>query len=244
MDDYTLTPEGERAAGGLAERHGVSRDAVLTLLRAMKAGHGRQAQFSHPELGGMGQWSRGGMLMVGDMFNAGLKARVAALCEDVAALVDQSVFVETAALSASPSGRGRWPADLGEPSSSGSQNDMHYAVFPAARRLAVERDGKVTVYDMQDHQISGFGQQQGAGQSLSFTSQNGAVRLEDLAVVGEAGKPISGSGASATGGGPKAPQGAKGDIFAKIEGLSDLHARGILTREEFDAKKAELLSRL
>jgi Short C-terminal domain len=34
------------------------------------------------------------------------------------------------------------------------------------------------------------------------------------------------------------------DIFAKIERLADLHQKGILSPEEFAAKKAELLSRL
>ncbi|HEX2365023.1 MAG TPA: SHOCT domain-containing protein, partial [Bradyrhizobium sp.] len=34
------------------------------------------------------------------------------------------------------------------------------------------------------------------------------------------------------------------DIFAKIERLADLHAKGILSDEEFAAKKTELLSRL
>jgi hypothetical protein len=34
------------------------------------------------------------------------------------------------------------------------------------------------------------------------------------------------------------------DVFAAIERLAELHARGVLTAEEFSAKKAELLSRL
>ena len=34
------------------------------------------------------------------------------------------------------------------------------------------------------------------------------------------------------------------DVLAKIEKLAELHGRGILTDEEFSAKKAELLSRL
>jgi hypothetical protein len=34
------------------------------------------------------------------------------------------------------------------------------------------------------------------------------------------------------------------DIFAAIERLGDLKAKGILTDEEFTAKKAELLARL
>ena len=63
-----LTPEGQRTLQGIVKRHGVSTDAALTLLRALVAGRGDMAQFNHPELGGMGQWSQGGMTMVGDMF--------------------------------------------------------------------------------------------------------------------------------------------------------------------------------
>jgi hypothetical protein len=82
-----LTPEGQRIVQSAAERHGVSADAALTLLRALVAGQGAMAQFSHPELGGMGQWSQGGMTMVGDMFNQGLRARVDALCNELASLL-------------------------------------------------------------------------------------------------------------------------------------------------------------
>src|SRR3954470_20937805 len=96
-----LTPEGQRTLQGIAERHGVSTDAALTLLRALVAGRGGMAQFDHPELGGMGQWTQGGMTMVGDMFNHGLKARVDALCTELASLLraQPSVFLATAAQS-------------------------------------------------------------------------------------------------------------------------------------------------
>ena len=80
-----LTPEGLRMVAGAAERHGVSLDAAVALLGALAEGNGRQAQFNHPDLGGMGQWSEGGMIMVGDMFNHDLKARVDALGNDLPA---------------------------------------------------------------------------------------------------------------------------------------------------------------
>ncbi|MFM8524351.1 MAG: hypothetical protein ACKOCM_01815, partial [Cyanobacteriota bacterium] len=43
--------------------------------------------FNHPELGGSGQWMASGMMMIGDMFNNGLKARVDGLCRDVSAVL-------------------------------------------------------------------------------------------------------------------------------------------------------------
>src|SRR5712671_8197346 len=70
-------------------RHSVSPDAVRTILRALRSGGGRMAQFSHADFGGMSQWSSG-MSMVGDMFNTQLKAKLDALCTDIATHLDTS----------------------------------------------------------------------------------------------------------------------------------------------------------
>ncbi|WP_456151583.1 SHOCT domain-containing protein [Defluviicoccus vanus] len=184
-----------------------------------------------------------------------------------------------------------WPADLGSPSSTGAQNDVRYAWFPATRRLAIDLRGEVTVYDTGDHQIGGVSQQQGGGASLTFTSQYGLVRVADLPVVAPA---------KVTGNTPPARRSRSrggrrqnrhpschrnchcrrwrsrprprwscrqlrrrrqrrrgrrhrrkrrwlppaADVFATLEKLADLHARGILSAEEFQAKKKDLLSRL
>ena len=77
-----------------------------------------------------------------------------------------------------------WPQDLGEPNSAGSQNDLRYAYFADARRLAVQRGGKTTLYDTGTHRIGGVSQQQRNNDGgATFTSQDGDVRLEDLKVV-------------------------------------------------------------
>ena len=73
-----------------------------------------------------------------------------------------------------------WPDDLGQPSTSGSQNSMRYAFFPEKRRLLIEQDGKLTTYDSGDHHISGVSQQQSHGHSLEFMSQDGSVNLDEL----------------------------------------------------------------
>ncbi|MCB8882560.1 hypothetical protein ACELLULO517_20105 [Acidisoma cellulosilytica] len=83
-----------------------------------------------------------------------------------------------------PEGETWWPADLGQPSTSGSQNAMRYAFFPEKHRLLVEKDGNLTAYDTGDHHISGVSQQQSQGQDLAFTSQNGTVGLDELKWVG------------------------------------------------------------
>ena len=161
----------------IAERHGFSAEAARVVAEALRHGGGSIAQFSHPELGGMGQWAAGGMLMIGDMFNNDLKARVGALCRDLAA----SPGPVPAAAEQQPGQTGHWwPDYLGTPSASGAQNDMRYACFPDRRRLAVMRDGQMRVYDTGDHRIGGFSQQQSSRQNLTFSSQLGPVRLEDL----------------------------------------------------------------
>jgi len=181
-----LTPEARRRVEDIAFRHGTSVDAALTLLRALVAGGGTMAQFSHPDLGGMGQWSRGGMTMVGDMFNNALKAKVDGLCAEIAGLLASQPIWEPPPESggqAGFAGANWWGADLGGPSTSGAQNGVRYAWFPGARRLAIEIGGRVTLYDTGDHQIGGVSQQQGGDASLSFTSQYGQVRLGDLRIV-------------------------------------------------------------
>ena len=261
-----LTKAGERLATEVAARHGVSADAASALLQAIIAGKGRQAQFSHPELGGMGQWSSGGMLMIGDMFNNGLKAKVSALADDLAraAMQEQALVepVRPSSYSVIVSAPSRWPEDLGIPSSTGSQNDLHYAVFPASRRLAIITVGDMTIYDTEDHEISGLAQQQGSDQSLTLTSQHGPVPLSSLKPldqrrcpprVPEAGDSVrkEARNSEVVPDGPAQHRSSQeraenehAAIFAKIEGLSDLHDKKIITPEEYAAKKAELLGRL
>jgi len=83
------TTEGLRVVSDTATRHGFSAEAALDLVDSLIYGQGTQAQVKHPELGDMGQWSRGGMIMVGDMFNHELKYRAHAVCDDLSGLLGQ-----------------------------------------------------------------------------------------------------------------------------------------------------------
>lgn len=76
-----------------------------------------------------------------------------------------------------------WPGDLGQPNSTGAQNNVRYAWFAGPRRLAIDLGGHVTVYDTMDHSIGGFSQQQSGSGSLSFTSQYGLIDVGSLPVV-------------------------------------------------------------
>jgi hypothetical protein len=53
-----LTPKGLRIVTDIAKRHAFSADAALSLLGTLIQGNGRQAQFNHPDLGGMGNGRR------------------------------------------------------------------------------------------------------------------------------------------------------------------------------------------
>ena len=271
---HRLPAQGQQIVEAIAQRYGVSTDAVITLLSALIAGNGTMAQFTHPELGGSGQWMQGGMTMVGDMFNNALKAQVDGLCAELSRLLAQhpgvlqslrrqphsqrqsgrqtygpevSLFVPAA--SGAPSHW--WPAELGMPSSTGAQNNIRYAYFPATQRLAIEIKGHVTIYDTLDHQMSGVSQQQSAGASLTFTSQFGFVPLVILPVVSIDGVPPADTRAAhkqepeLSGPAAQAPaEESQEDIIAKIERLAELKKKGILSEEEFASTKAELLKRL
>jgi hypothetical protein len=287
-----LTPAGQQLIEEVAQRHGFSTDAVMSMLESVIRGNGSMAQFNHPEFDGSGQWMQGGMTMVSDMFNNYLKGRVDGLCSELSRLManqpdllirsgsfpsqsqgtqqqgndgggqqqQQSAGYggsnqqETAAgpvgpvslfVPPAPGTSGAWwPADLGRPNSTGAQNDVRYAYFAQPRRLAIEVNGKVTVYDTLDHQISGFSQQQSRGASLTFASQHGLVAVASLAVVSVGGVPQPASPPVQDD--PVSTQSVarEADVLATIEKLAQLHAKGILSDEEFAAKKAELLSRL
>ncbi len=165
----------------LARKHGVSVAAVEALRDALRRGGGRQAQFSHADLGGMGQWSAGGMTQVGDMFNTALKDKVNALCTELAR--DGADAPSPPRERADPRPGDWWPEGLGRASATGSQNGVRYACFPDTHRVAVEQAGSVTVYDSGDHRISGVSQSQSGVQELNFSSQKGTVRASDLPVV-------------------------------------------------------------
>jgi hypothetical protein len=213
-----LTGEGQRLVADLSNRYGFSADAVTHMLFAVLNGNGSMAQFNHPEFAGSGQWMQGGMLMLGDMFNHGLKGSVDALCNELSnILANQPGLLQTGSFqSQSQSGGGQqqqsggggmgqfgnqsslfvpdpsqnwWPQDLGQPNATGSQNNTQYAYFGGARRLAVKTGDQVWVYDTLDHQIGGFSQQQGMGGSILFTSQYGTVVLSTLPLISIDGQP-------------------------------------------------------
>jgi len=252
-----LTETGKTKVHDLAIKYGISLDSVNSLLQSVIHGGGTQAQFNVPELGGMGQWMKGGMTMVGDMFNHSLKNTVDNICTELSNLLhSESNFIETTLEKTKEFfGSGTWwPSEYGSPSASGSQNNMRYAYFgPPVKRLVLEIEGKRSIYDTLNFVISGVSQQQGSGQTLRFSSQLGPVNLQSLPLISQPGTEPSDNEVIYTNAEGKFtkeerdsvfPAPDKDDVFISIEKLGALLQKELITREEFDTKKAELLKKL
>jgi hypothetical protein len=283
-----LTPEGQQIINNIAQRYNFSSDAVFSMLQSVINGNGSMAQFNHREFGGSGQWMKGGMIMLGDMFNNNLKNSVGGLCQELSNLVaNQPNLIQSGSFQSQNQGTQQqsnfggnssntgeqqqnsygtlggvslfvpppaggsgnwWPAGLQFPNSTGAQNNVRYAYFATIRRLAIEVNGHVTLYDTLDHQIGGFSQQQSVGGSITFTSQFGLVDVTTLPIISIDNEPVpvpaqsqptSSSNIQAS----TAPN-QEADIFGAIEKLAYLKDKGILTDIEYSSKKEELLARL
>ncbi|HEY9732182.1 MAG TPA: hypothetical protein V6C89_09725 [Drouetiella sp.] len=177
----------------VAERNGFTVEATRNVFEAMRKSGGHMCQFNHPELGGLGQWASG-QLMIGDMFNTALRSRVGKLCSELSAIaqaadmnpgdiVVRADIRDSGASGDSPTAQKWWPEKLGVPSTTGSQNRSRYAYFPESNRLAIDQNGKVTIYDTGKHKIHGVSQSQGSISDLLFESQVGPVALSSLPKV-------------------------------------------------------------
>ena len=244
-----LTPQGENLISDLSNRYNLSRDAVLHMLMSVNNGGGSMAQFSSPELGGSGQWMQGGMTMVGDMFNSGLRNTVDNLCTELSgALANSQIF--TVIPAGEPGSSQWWPGDLGSPFSSGGQNNTRYAVFQ--NRLAVDVGGQVTVYDTLDHNIGGVSQQQGNDYSLTFSSQYGTISVSQLPVVSgqNVDQPIEQNAPAESNNNFNDNENTTTDfssadeIIGLIGKLAKLKESGAITEQDFNAKKEELMARI
>ena len=204
-----FSKEDKQFVQAVAQHHQLSEGAVEALFVAIQAGHGTAAQFNHPELGGLGQWMGGGMIMLGDMFNHRLKATVAQICTEIAdylvtharqveaerPLTRQTQAKEPSSMQFKPfmpmhemtfsAQEPWWPQEFGTPTASGAQNTLQYVYFAQKKRLVIRLDQRVAVYDTQDHQINGVSQQQDAKQKVTFRSQKGELSLSLLKKLSE-----------------------------------------------------------
>ncbi|MBC7893460.1 MAG: hypothetical protein H7Y12_14685 [Sphingobacteriaceae bacterium] len=181
----------------LAERHGFSPALAQQILAQLQQNGGRQAQFNDPSLGGYGQW-QGGMLMIGDMMNYALKAKVAAFLADLAALATKSPAVpdalaqkarqaaetlqQTAFGSAQQSASAQNSASVQQSGRGGgfsvTQNGTTYQYSAEHNALVVN---ETEIYDTTGLRILGISSQQQNGQGiLVLNTDQGPKQLSDL----------------------------------------------------------------
>jgi hypothetical protein len=151
-----------------------------------------------------------------------------------------------------------WPPELGTPSATGAQNTLRYALFPAAQRLAVDRDGRVSVHDSGDLQLSGCSQSGDSGEVRFTTSDGATIPLSSLpeaqlpppATVTRPSAPTETAEMAEITQPPEpessraAPAPSPAAVLEALAKLGEIKDMGVLTAEEFAAKKAELLRRL
>lgn len=264
---HHLTTADRKTIEEIAERHCFSIPATVHMLDAVIGGQGTVARFTHEEFAGAGQWMRDGMILLSDMYNVSLKARVGGLCEDLASLVARQRYLTESASRQSaqapatpgwntprrprstsavpgadlfdPEPPAWWGQGLRQPDSSGTRDGVRYAYFARQHRLAVEAGGTVTLYDTLDHRITGFSQRASDRGTAGFISQHGKVPLGRLPVVAVNGR-VHGTFRRAM----AAEAQSLRDVVATIQRLLNLRKIGILTAEEFSVKKAQLLAGL
>lgn len=166
-----------KTLAAIAQEFKVQESTVSQLLEGLHRNGGRQVQFNIAELGGMGQWQAGGMVMVGDMFNNELKAKVDKLCR---ALVELPVETEneTFVPIQSAVGSKRFA------SIKGSQNGISYAYYQAEDILEITDENGLKKYDTKGYLLTGVQQSQSNdARKLSFSYAGGSVEVEDLKEV-------------------------------------------------------------
>jgi hypothetical protein len=227
---------GEHRIGGFSQQQGggggvvFSTPAGVVSLSSLAAVSGSVQQAQNAGTGSQQQSSSGGGHQM--QFSGGGMAPMAPM---------------TPMTFASDAGGTWWPADLGSPSATGAQNDVRYAHFADSGRLAVEVNGELAVYDTRDLSITGLAQQ-GSGGALVFSTPGGTVSLASLPKLPSPGEPQAGqpqpSETAVAEPAGQQPSTTTSDVLGALERLGELQRKGILTEEEFAAKKADLLSRL
>ena len=113
------------------------------------------------------------------MFNVAVKQKVDRFCTELSAWVRTQPKEEHKKASSSLT-------DSSTATFKGSQNNSHYAYHASDKRLVIENNGKITLYDTTGYPLTGVQQSQdGSGKHLSFTYPGGTVQVIDLKEITE-----------------------------------------------------------
>ncbi|OIN60264.1 hypothetical protein [Arsenicibacter rosenii] len=164
----------------IAQTHSLSEEVVTHLFNQLSLGHGKQAQFNHPALGGMGQWQNG-MLMVSDFSNHALKAKLTGVFADLVRLYTRQ---------GAPEAIGTRPEtdNPGKPSMVATQNHLTVNYYQDKALLVITDNQRrtATTYSVAPHRLTGVSQQNqnNSVYSLSFSNDKGQnLTVEDFKQV-------------------------------------------------------------
>jgi hypothetical protein len=267
-----LSSAGQQAVSDIAQRHGFSTDAVMHMLDAVVRANGSMAQFNHNEFSGSGQWMRGGMTMVSDMFNNSLKGRVDSLCNELSTLVaNQPDLLQSGSFQSQTQGATA-PAVGWGPASGASQGggdaggnlfappppdwwgpDLRYPSSTGAQNGAryayFAQARRLAVEVGGTVTIYDTLDHQIGGFSQQQGTSGSMTCSSQYGTVALSNLPVVSINGMAPPPAPApmasidpAPQG--GDVLGMVQKLAELHAAGVLSADEFGTKKAELLRRL
>ncbi|MEO0560572.1 MAG: hypothetical protein AAF125_00560 [Chloroflexota bacterium] len=131
----------------IAQKHRLSDNAVVVLAKALRRGHGRMARFNHRELGGIGMWGRGEVI-IGDMRNESLRMQIWGAMNDLLPIITshppRKPEPEKDSTLVMP-----WWGDitLGPPTVHGAFENMTFGYFLEPHRVILRNDGVITHYD-------------------------------------------------------------------------------------------------
>ncbi len=164
----------------IAQTHQLSEEVVTHLFNQLALGNGRQAQFNHPALGGMGQWQNG-MLMISDFSNHALKAKLTGVFADLVQLYTREGGPSS--LEAKPE-----TDSLGKPSMVATQNYLTVNYYQDKSLLVITDNQRKTAitYSVAPHRLTGISQQNQNNSlyGISFvTAQGQTLTVNDFKQV-------------------------------------------------------------
>lgn len=166
----------------LSNTHHVSVEAIQVLVRALVEGGYRSANFNHPELGGVGKWN-GGDVILGDMSQEALRLKIWRIVQGLLPTLQQTIppepIQEADATFVMP-----WWNDvtLREPVLKGMFESTTFGYFLEGARVVVKQSEHITHYDASGHLVTDLQMMSGARGQMVLVLQtlSGDIAVSDL----------------------------------------------------------------
>jgi hypothetical protein len=171
----------------IGEQHGFSLDAMQALGAELLRGGLKRARFNHPELGGIGMWSHG-EVVIGDMSDEETRVRIWQVVDALMpALKQVEVSEDVRRATQDQTLVMPWWGDikLGSPAVQGVMESLTYGYFLESHRVIVRKDDKITHYDASGLAVMDIGIVYGerAMPQVALQLVDGTVPVSDLPII-------------------------------------------------------------